>query len=107
MVAECTALWANQPTLTCIIWFPCDEVQGERSSLKPIDNLLMAEIVWDLACEALVAQKAQEAERGSAQEARLPGGHNTVFSAERFAQAFPGVRGSAGSTVPMKLKRGC
>ena len=78
--------------------------RGEVEPLKPIDNLLMAEIVWDLAHEALVAQKEQEAARGSAQEARLPGGHSTVFFAERFAQAFPGVRGISWFDSPDEIE---
>lgn len=48
-------------------------------------------MVWDLAFEALQARKAEVVLQDK-REVSLPGGHSTVFFAERFAQAFPGVR---------------
>lgn len=75
--------------------------RGQVGPLTPADNILMAEIIWDLAIEALQARKAQEAER---QAARVPGGHNTVFFAERFAEAFPGVRGISWFGEPKELQ---
>jgi predicted nucleotidyltransferase len=78
--------------------------RGAVGSLTPSDDLLLAEIIADLAHEAHEARKAQEATRRAAQEDRLPGGHSTIFFEERFAQAFPGVRGISWFDDPKEIE---
>lgn len=59
--------------------------RGNVGPLEPRDQLLFAEMIWDAARARL--DKPEE---------RLPslgGKHSTVWFSERFAQAFPGVRG--------------
>ena len=67
--------------------------RGTVGPLQPRDWIFLSEIVWDLAHRALEATWAREADAASKNEPRVPGGHSTVFFADRFAQAFPGVRG--------------
>jgi hypothetical protein len=78
--------------------------RGKVEALEPSDNLLLAEIIEDLAHDAHAARKAQDAVRGAAQEACLPGGDSTVFFSERFAQAFPGVRGISWFDDPNEIE---
>lgn len=67
--------------------------RGNVEQLEAIDWVFFSEIVWDLASDALQAHLAQRAEEQATEEAGVPGGRSTVFFADRFAQAFPGVRG--------------
>jgi hypothetical protein len=67
--------------------------RGSVGPLKAIDWLFFSEVVWDLGDDALQAHLAQRAEDKVKKETAVPGGHSTVFFSNRFAQAFPGVRG--------------
>ena len=66
--------------------------RGQIGPLQPIDAIFMAEIVWDLAQEALRSRKVRQAEYDVEADAGFNSEHSTVFFSERFAQAFPGVR---------------
>lgn len=67
--------------------------RGRADPLGPRDALFMAEIIWDLAADAMEASKAQQDSPRAGRQEQLPGGHSTVFFDDRCAQAFPGVRG--------------
>lgn len=65
--------------------------RAARAALSSIDQLLLAELIFNAAIQ--VEAKA-EAVRSKPKKPSLKGAHSTVIFAERFASAFPGVRGA-------------
>jgi len=63
--------------------------RGKLSSLSGKDQLLLTELIFDVAVNYYSAAERRKA----AQLPSLRGRHSTVEFAERFSQAFPGVRG--------------
>jgi hypothetical protein len=81
--------------------------RNARGTAGPLQSevlLLLAEIIWDLAIRGLQAKQAEEAKARATRRPRVPGGLSTVFFADRFAQAFPGVRGTSWFEDPGEIK---
>lgn len=73
--------------------------RGARGDVGPLaasDHLLFAEIIYD-AARARLNKPAEE-------QPSLRGKHSTVWFSERFAQAFPGVRGVQWFDDPEQVK---
>lgn len=68
--------------------------RAAREALSPKDQLILAELIFDAAIQAetraaVVAEPLQKKEK----KKTMAGAHSTVVFAERFDNAFPGVRG--------------
>lgn len=74
--------------------------RGERRPLSPSEQMLLAEMVRDVACDAYRSKQAKGPKLPS-----LQGHDSTVEFANRFAQAFPGVRGIAWFKDRADIKR--
>lgn len=68
--------------------------RAAREALSAKDQLILAELIFDAAIQAetRAAAVAEPAEK-KAKKRTMAGAHSTVIFAERFGDAFPGVRG--------------
>lgn len=73
--------------------------RGEKKSLSQEDLIFLTEWIFDQAFEA-IATKEKEA----ATMLTKLGAHSTVFFADRFAQAFPGIEGITWFDDPKDIK---
>ncbi len=83
--------------------------RGGRTARAPLsskDQLLLAELVFDA---AVLVEARSAATNGAPKKPSTHGAHSTVTFAERFAAAFPGVRGvewfEDDKTIRMRLAR--
>lgn len=68
--------------------------RAKREALSPKEQLILAELIFDAAIQAETrAVVAAEPEEKKEKKKSMAGRHSTVVFAERFGDAFPGVRG--------------
>ncbi|WP_175942147.1 hypothetical protein [Burkholderia pyrrocinia] len=67
--------------------------RGTRTPVTSFEQLLLAELVFDQALRHFDDRESDEKKVESGARAKFLWSHETVFFAERFGNAFPGIRG--------------